>query len=155
MIFFLESDLILKRPFPGSFVVAWVSGGVQNISRKMYFFFGMNKKNLKTFWFWGILVMLWFSTVLGFFAESNALLGGMIGFETNDFLQDYLGFAGTVLLLAFILIVYLVARLNVTPEMLAKYFHKTKKEVAEDFDEAKQELEEIVDFLKNPKKNFS
>ena len=104
-----------------------------------YFFFGMNKKNLKTFWFWGILVMLWFSTVLGFFAESNALLGGMIGFETNDFLQDYLGFAGTVLLLAFILIVYLVARLNVTPEMLAKYFHKTKKEVAEDFDEAQQE----------------
>ena len=104
-----------------------------------YFFFGKNKSNLKTFWFWGVLVMLWFSTVLGFFAESNALLGGMIGFETNDFLQDYLGFAGTILLLAFILIVYLVARLNVTPEAVAKYFHKTKKEVSQDFDEAQQQ----------------
>ena len=45
MTFFLKSDLILKRPFPGSFVVAWVSGGVQNISRKMYFFF----KNVSMF----------------------------------------------------------------------------------------------------------
>ncbi|MBW2962027.1 DNA translocase FtsK [Mesonia aestuariivivens] len=104
-----------------------------------YFFFGMNKTNLKVFWFWGVLVMIWFSTVLGFFANSNALLGGMIGFETNDFLQDYLGFAGTILLLAFILIVYLVARLNITPEVVAKYFHKTKNEVAEDFDEAQQQ----------------
>lgn len=104
-----------------------------------YFFLGLNKNNLKTFWFWGVLVMLWFSTVLGFFAESNALLGGTIGFETNDFLQDYLGFTGTVLLLAFIFIVYLVARLNITPEAVAKYFHQTKKEVTQDFDEAQQQ----------------
>jgi len=104
----------------------------------VYLFFGYNKNGLKKFWFWGILVMLWFSTVLGFFAADNALLGGIIGFETNDFLQDYLGFIGTILFLFFILIIYLVARLNITPEVVGKYFQRTKKEVSEDFGEAQQ-----------------
>jgi len=104
----------------------------------VYLFFGFNKNGLKKFWFWGILVMLWFSAVLGFFAADNALLGGIIGFETNDFLQDYLGFAGTILFLFFILIIYLVARLNITPEVVGNYFQRTKKEVSEDFGEAQQ-----------------
>jgi S-DNA-T family DNA segregation ATPase FtsK/SpoIIIE len=104
----------------------------------VYLFFGFNKNGLKKFWFWGVLVMIWFSAVLGFFAADNALLGGVIGFETNDFLQDYLGFAGTVLFLFFILIIYLVARLNITPEVVGNYFQRTKKEVSEDFNEAQQ-----------------
>ena len=36
---FLESDLILKRPFPGSFVVARVSGGDQKNPGNLEFFF--------------------------------------------------------------------------------------------------------------------
>ena len=39
MIFFVESDLILKRPFPGSFVVARVSGGDQKNPGNLEFFF--------------------------------------------------------------------------------------------------------------------
>src|SRR5690625_354552 len=81
-----------------------------------YLFFDLKLKSLFNFWIWGLLVMIWFSTVFGFFAEKNALMGGTIGFETNDYLQDYLGFIGTLLLLIFVSIIYLVLRLNLTPE---------------------------------------
>lgn len=115
----------------------------------IYLFFNLNSKSLKNFWFWGILVMIWFSTLLGFFATKNALLGGVIGYETNDFLQDYLGFTGTLLVLIFVMIAYLVIRLNITPELVASYFERTKKEVSQDFEDSKAKEEEILqDFLK-------
>jgi len=42
------------------------------------------------------------------------------------------------LFLFFILIIYMVARLNITPEVVGSYFQRTKKEVSEDFGEAQQ-----------------
>lgn len=99
----------------------------------IYFFFGLKKKALQKFWFWGLLVMIWLSVFFGFFAHSNPLLGGTVGYEVNDYLQDYIGFIGTVLLLSFLLIVYLVVRLKITPEKAAAFFRKTKSEITEDF----------------------
>ncbi|HET8810157.1 MAG TPA: DNA translocase FtsK [Flavobacteriaceae bacterium] len=94
-----------------------------------YLFFNLKTKRLWKFWFWGILVMIWLSTFFGFFASKNALLGGAIGFETNDFLQDYIGFIGTILLLAFVFICYVVIRFKITPELIGGYFKGSKKEV--------------------------
>lgn len=104
----------------------------------VYLFFEFNKKRLLSFWFWGVFVMLWLSICLGFLAEKNALLGGIIGFEINDFLQDYLGFAGTVLVMFFFLLMYLTLRLELTPEKLMHYFQSTKEEVDEDFQTAQK-----------------
>lgn len=95
----------------------------------VYLFFDFKMTRLWKFWFWGILVMLWLATFFGFFAPQNALLGGVIGYESNDFLQDYIGFIGTVLVLAFVFIGYLVIRFRVTPEMIGGYFKHTKSEV--------------------------
>ena len=118
----------------------------------VYLFFNLKAKSLRSFWFWGILVMVWFATVLGFFADKNALLGGVIGFETNDFLQDYLGLAGTIILLTFVLIVYLVIRLNVTPELIGGYFKRTREEVTQDFEDSKAKEEKILrEFLEKEK----
>jgi len=105
----------------------------------VYLFFDLKMKSLFSFWMWGLVLMIWFSTVFGFFADKNALIGGTIGFETNAYLQDYLGFIGTLLLLIFVMIIYLVLRLNLTPELVSSYFKKTKKEVQEDFQEAKKQ----------------
>ncbi len=104
-----------------------------------YLFFDLKLKSLFNFWIWGLLVMIWFSTVFGFFAEKNALMGGTIGFETNAYLQDYLGFIGTLLLLIFVAIIYLVLRLNLTPESVGSYFKKTQKAVKQDFQTAKNQ----------------
>ena len=108
----------------------------------VYLFFGFNSANLRKFWFWGILVMIWLSLFFGFFAEKNALLGGRIGFETNDFIQDYLGFFGTVLLMLFLFIAYITIRLKVTPEMVGSYFKSGKKELKDAMQEHQADISE-------------
>ncbi len=101
----------------------------------VYLFFDLNKRKLAGFWFWGSLVMIWISVVLGFAKSENGLMAGIIGYETNDFLQDYIGFIGTVLVLAFFAIVYIVVRLRYTPEKLTASIKNTQKAIAKDFDE--------------------
>ena len=96
--------------------------------------FSLSRKRISNLWFWGLLLMLWFSVTLGFFHKSNALLGGKVGYELNDFLQDYLGLIGAVLVMIFIAIVYLVLRLKLTPEIIGAYFSKKAGEVKEEFD---------------------
>ena len=121
------------------------------VTTGIYYFFSLKKTPLFKFWFWGILVMIWLSVFFGFFADSNALLGGTVGYEMNDYLQDYLGFTGTVLLLTFLLIVYFVVRLKLTPEKLIFVFKRTKNDISEDLQSSsvsedirvKRPLEEI------------
>jgi len=99
----------------------------------VYYFFNFKKKQLRRFWLWGILVMIWVSVALGFFSAKSSIISGVIGYEINDLMQDYLGFIGATLIMAFLLIVYLVLRLKVTPEAVSAAFKRTKKEIAEDF----------------------
>ncbi|MCK8520742.1 DNA translocase FtsK [Aquimarina sp. D1M17] len=100
----------------------------------IYLFFDLNKRKLAGFWFWGMLVMIWISVVLGFVKKESGLLAGIVGYETNDFLQDYIGFIGTVLVLAFFAIVYIVVRLRYTPEKLTESLKNTQKVITEDFE---------------------
>jgi len=103
----------------------------------IYLFFGMASRKLASFWFWGTLVMIWLSIVLGFFTK-HAILGGTIGFEMNDFLQDYLGFFGTVLLLFFLFIAYTALRLKLTPEMVGSFVKTKKDDINAEFKAAKE-----------------
>lgn len=105
----------------------------------VYYFFDYAKKGLKTFWFWGVLLMIWIAVFFGFFSKTNSLLSGVIGFETNDFLQDYLGLIGAILVMTFLAIVYLVLRLKLTPQRVAAAFKRTKEEITSDFNETTPE----------------
>ena len=100
----------------------------------VYYFFDFKKLKLSTYWFWGILVTIWTSILFGFFSNINPLFSGVIGFEINDLLQDYLGFIGAILLMSFLFIVYAIMRLKITPEHLVRLLKKTKKEVKTDFE---------------------
>ena len=99
----------------------------------VYFFLDFNKKPLLTFWFWGTLVMIWIAIFFGFFTETSTLFSGVIGFEMNDLLQDYLGLTGAILVMLFLAIVYFVVRLKMTPEKIGAAFSKTQRELREDF----------------------
>jgi S-DNA-T family DNA segregation ATPase FtsK/SpoIIIE len=99
----------------------------------VYYFFDYRKSKLLRYWFWGLLVMLWLATFMGFFAQTNSLFSGVVGFELNDLLQDYLGLIGAILVMAFLAIVYLAVRLKITPEKVASAFQSTQKQVADDF----------------------
>ncbi len=90
-----------------------------------------SKKSLVNTWFWSILIMVWFAVLFGFFTEKFPLLGGVVGFELNDFLQDYIGKAGVILLLAFVGITYMVVRLKITPEKIAALFKRKELNASE------------------------
>ena len=93
----------------------------------VYYFFDFAKKQLVKFWFWGILVMVWISVFFAFFSNISALFSGVIGFEINDILQDYLGFIGTILVMTFLLIIYLVIRLNITPDKVIQLLKELRR----------------------------
>ncbi|MBT8255748.1 MAG: DNA translocase FtsK 4TM domain-containing protein, partial [Bacteroidia bacterium] len=99
----------------------------------IYFFFNYARKQLLRYWFWGLLVMVWLSVFFGFFAEKSSLLSGVFGFEINDLLQDFMGLLGTILVMTFLAIIYLVLRLKLTPEKVGATLKKTKKDIQDDF----------------------
>src|SRR5690554_7562574 len=92
-----------------------------------------NRKSLIQRWIWGLLLMIWISVFLGFFNTKATIYSGVIGFETNLFLQDYVGFIGAVFILAFILIAYLVVRIQMTPEKVGQFFKSSKEDILDDF----------------------
>lgn len=110
----------------------------------IYYFFDYAKKQLLRFWFWGLLVMVWLSVFFGFFDKTRNLFSGVMGYEINDFLQDYLGLIGTILIMAFLAIVYLVVRLKMTPEKVGDALKRTKEDIAADFvSESDSESEQV------------
>ena len=103
----------------------------------MHLFLSLKLFKLRTLWFWGGYLIIWFSFLLGFFSTLNPILGGIVGFELNDFLQDYVGKLGVTLILIFMLIIYLVSRLNLTPDAILKSYSRQKKKVKDEVSEVK------------------
>ncbi len=100
----------------------------------LYLFLGLQNTGILKKWIWGLLFMIWISVALGFFAINKPLLGGLIGFEMNDFLQDYAGKIGVLLLLIFGLVFILVRLFKFSPEDLANYFKSKKASIKADFE---------------------
>jgi S-DNA-T family DNA segregation ATPase FtsK/SpoIIIE len=108
---------------------------------------------VRKFWGWGLLGMVWISISLAFFANKNALLAGVVGFELNSYLQQFLGKTGLILSLLFLLITYLVIRFKLTPEMVhsAVKSNKTALEDNEINNDKKEEhSEEIIPVISVP-----
>ncbi len=101
----------------------------------LHLFLGLPHKGMLKKLIWGLVFLLWISITLGFFAADAPLLGGLVGFEMNDFLQDYTGKIGVFLLLIFGLVLIMVRLFNFSPEGLAGFFNKnpaTTKTVQEE-----------------------
>ncbi|PCJ94954.1 MAG: cell division protein FtsK [Flavobacteriaceae bacterium] len=105
----------------------------------LYMFLGITKKGLLSKWIWGFVFVIWFSISFGFFAASRPLMGGLIGYEMNDFLQDYAGRIGVLLLLLFGLTIILVRLFKLTPDGIVTYFKERKKSVVSEFNSSNEE----------------
>ncbi|WP_422351745.1 DNA translocase FtsK [Flagellimonas sp.] len=99
----------------------------------LYLFLGLNNKGLVGKWIWGLIGIIWVSIALGFFAMEQPLLGGLIGYEMNDFLQDYVGKIGVFLILIFVLMVILVRLFNFSPEGIGNFFRNQRQNLKTDF----------------------
>ena len=94
----------------------------------MFLALELSLRKLKNIWFWDLFAIIIVSILFGFFATSAPELGGTIGYELNLFSQDYIGKTGTLLVLLFGLIVYLIFKIKLSPEKIQSYFDSTKKE---------------------------
>ncbi len=108
----------------------------------LYMFLGLDKKGLLNKWIWGLVFVIWIAIALGFFAIEQPLLGGIVGFEMNDFLQDYTGKIGVLLLLLFGLIVILVRLFRFSPEGIAQFLKNKTRAIKDDFKTAHKEENE-------------
>ena len=105
----------------------------------LYLFLNLDKKGLLGKWIWGLVFVIWLSIALGFFAYERPLLGGLVGFEMNDFLQDYAGRIGVLLLLLFVLTIILVKLFKFSPESLVGFFKNKSKTIKSEFNKEGKE----------------
>ena len=102
---------------------------------------------LKKTLFWDLFLVIILSVLFGFFNEYLPELGGVIGYEMNLFMQDYLGKTGTLLVLIFGLFAFLLLRVKISPDTLKTFFEKRQQEKEAAMEEKQlndQDLENAV-----------
>lgn len=133
------SDVFIYKGFG---IASFIFSGLIFISG-IYVLLNIKKSRLARHWFWGTLIVIWTSILLGFLSQKNPLLGGTIGYEMNDFFQDYIGKIGTALLLLLCLITYLAIRFKLTPEHIGRAFKSVKREIKGEFSKEKGTKEDV------------
>jgi S-DNA-T family DNA segregation ATPase FtsK/SpoIIIE len=100
-------------------------------------------RKLKRTLFWDLFLVIIVSILFGFFNPYIPELGGIIGFEMNLFMQDYLGKIGTILVLVFGLFIFLIFRIKMSPDAIKTFFERR-------FEEEEVEEEPLPDTAKSP-----
>ncbi|AUC81201.1 DNA translocase FtsK [Lacinutrix sp. Bg11-31] len=135
------SDLFIQRGFG---IASFIFAGLIFLSG-IYILLDLKKEKLFKHWFWGIIITIWLSIFLAFIAPKIGVLSGTIGFELNNFLQDYIGKIGVALLLLFGLITYLAIRFGFTPERIGTLLRSAKKDIKSEFNAASKDIIVPVD----------
>jgi S-DNA-T family DNA segregation ATPase FtsK/SpoIIIE len=99
-------------------------------------------KKLKTTWFWDLFAIIILAILFGFFFTAIPELGGTIGYEMNLFFQDYIGKTGTLLVLIFGIIIYLLLKIKISPDSIKTFFEKKKNEINEDLNSMQKPVAE-------------
>ena len=92
-----------------------------------YMVLDMSLSKLKKNFFWDGFLIIIGSILFGFLWDYMPQLGGVIGYEMNLFIQDYIGKTGTLLVLLFGILIFLVFKLNVSPDTFTSIFEKSAK----------------------------
>ena len=98
----------------------------------LFLFLDLRLKKLKNIWFWDLFLIVILSVLFGFFATSVPELGGTVGYELNLFFQYYIGKTGTLLVLIFGILIYLIFKIKISPEKIQNIFHSTKEEIKDE-----------------------
>lgn len=95
-----------------------------------YLVLDLPTKKLKKTLFWDLFLVIIVSVLCGFFSSYLPELGGVIGYEVNTYMQDYMGKAGTLLVLLFGLFIFLLFRVKISPDAIKGVFER--KNIAEE-----------------------
>lgn len=100
-------------------------------------------RKLKKTLFWDLFLIVILSILCGFFNPYLPELGGVVGYEMNLFMQDYVGKTGTLLILIFGLVIFLLFRVKISPDAIKALFerkHEDHEEEPQPIDEADSSL---------------
>ncbi len=97
----------------------------------IYLVFQLSISKLKKRWTWGLIGMLWFSIFFALITSKGSLLSGVVGYEMNLFLYQFMGNIGISLLLGFVFLSYLAIRFNLTGSHLKTLFNRKETNAAE------------------------
>ena len=79
-----------------------------------------NRKLIKN-WLWGFYLMI-FGSIFFALVERSGEYSGVIGYEINNLLADYIGVIGTSFLLFLLAMIYLTVRLNLRLEDVSRFY---------------------------------
>ena len=103
---------------------------VQLFLSGLYILFKRKLSKIIISWNYGLIAMVLVSVTLGFLPKKYALLSGIIGFEINDYLIDFIGKTGLTIVLIFFFLAYIIVRYKVTFDLLINSI-KEKRAAAE------------------------
>lgn len=92
-------------------------------------------KKLRKSIFWDLYLITTISILFGLLWDVIPHLSGIIGFEINDLIQDYLGKIGSILFLVFATIVFLIFKIKVSPDKVKDYLEAKTVAVADTSEE--------------------
>jgi S-DNA-T family DNA segregation ATPase FtsK/SpoIIIE len=84
--------------------------------------------------FWDLYAMVIISLFFGLMWAYVPHLSGVIGFELHDLIKDYAGNIGTIMILVFSVIVFLIFKVKVSPDKLKDYLDAKPSPVAVDYE---------------------
>ena len=102
-------------------------------------------------WNWSLVAMVLISISLGFLHVKFALLSGIVGFEINQYLQDFIGKTGLAIALIFLFAAYIVVRYKVTFDL---FIEKLKQKRAAKEQEESLIVEENISNAKEDEKTI-
>ena len=90
-------------------------------------FFNTATNKLVSRWMWTIVFALWLAVGMALLFPQNPLLSGIIGYESNLFMLQYIGPFGVVSVLLLIAIAFMVYQFKWKPEEVQLFKRKTPK----------------------------
>ncbi|WCM43054.1 DNA translocase FtsK [Flavobacterium sp. CBA20B-1] len=102
----------------------------------LWFGIRFSAAKLRRMIFWDLFTVLVLSIALGHFGAKHPFLGGVVGFEMNDYLQDYIGQIGALLVVVFLIIFYLIFRVKMTPKAFTNVVSNTHAKIKDNLEKA-------------------
>ena len=88
--------------------------------------------------FWDLYAIIIISLFFGLIWDYVPHLSGVIGYEMHDLIQDYAGNIGTIMILVFGVIVFLIFKVKVSPDKLKDYLDAKPAPVAIDDEDSNE-----------------
>ncbi|WP_338375410.1 DNA translocase FtsK [uncultured Flavobacterium sp.] len=95
----------------------------------IYFILDISIFKLRKSLFWDFYLIITFCLLFGFFWDQFPNLSGIIGYEITQFIQDYVGKIGTLLLLIIVVIAFLIFKMKMSPDKIKDKVEKIKNNI--------------------------